>query len=88
MAHSSPVDPSAVRSRTEFTNFIDVLRTDLRDHPDEWENSSLEQFLEAMGTYIGSMGELAGGRFAWNLKLHHADWMFWAQILWAARSYK
>jgi len=45
-------DPASVSTRKEFASFVDRLCADLRDHPDEWENVTLENFLEALSAYV------------------------------------
>ncbi|NNJ25054.1 DUF7660 family protein [Alienimonas chondri] len=44
---SSLPHPEGVRSRAEFAEFLQRLRGDLEVRPDEWENVTLESFLEA-----------------------------------------
>ena len=31
-------DPTEIKSRAQFVAFIAELETDLKSHPDEWEN--------------------------------------------------
>lgn len=38
-------------NRQSFINFIDLLRKDLIENPENWENQKLEDFLEAIGAY-------------------------------------
>lgn len=44
------VDPSAVTTRDEFGSFVFDVLTDLRERGghEEWENSTLDGFLEAL----------------------------------------
>jgi hypothetical protein len=44
-----------IRSREELVDFIHALRADLLARPDEWENPTLERFLEALAAWTGSM---------------------------------
>jgi septation ring formation regulator EzrA len=38
-------------TRIEFIEFLKEFREDLRDHNSNWENITLEDFLEAMEAY-------------------------------------
>ena len=40
-----------MNNRRDFTRFIDLLRQDLIENPDRWENNKLEIFLEAISSY-------------------------------------
>jgi hypothetical protein len=41
-------DLSAVGSNTDVASVVQRMLTDLLAHPDEWENATLERFLEAL----------------------------------------
>jgi hypothetical protein len=41
-----------VRTQGDLAVFVDALRDDLLQSPDEWENPTLERYLEAMSAYI------------------------------------
>ena len=38
-------------TRAEFSIFVQELRADLIENPQEWENITLDRFLEAMSAY-------------------------------------
>lgn len=40
-----------VIDRQTFIKFLDLLRKDFLDNPENWENQSLPDFLEAMSSY-------------------------------------
>ena len=40
-----------VTDRKSFVKFIELLHVDLHTNPTEWENKTLEEFLEAMTRY-------------------------------------
>ncbi len=44
-----------VKSREDLIKFINQLRMDLQTNKDEWENITLEDFLEAMEAWINDM---------------------------------
>src|SRR5216684_2007274 len=41
--------PESVNSKTDFVQFVEGLRADLTDNPDEWENPTLDRFLQKSG---------------------------------------
>ncbi len=43
---------ASVNSREEFISFLDAFLNDLRRNPTEWENSTLDSYLEAMKAWV------------------------------------
>jgi len=75
-------------TRTEFVAFIDELRQNLIDHPDEWENQSLELFLAGLRGFA----ENAAGYYAnigeSDVDVDVATWRGFADMLLAAKVYE
>ena len=46
---------SAITTRADLVNFIEVLRADLITKPEKWENPTLESYLGALASWIGDM---------------------------------
>ncbi|WP_350937926.1 DUF7660 family protein [Micromonospora mangrovi] len=70
----------------DFADFVDTLAADSADHPENWENRSLETFLGAWGEFSRSAESWArnnGEEFP--LKL---TWRFLAEMLLIAREYE
>lgn len=44
-----------VVTREDFVAFLAAALADLRDRPEEWENRTLENFLDAWGAWVGDM---------------------------------
>jgi len=44
-----------IGSKADLAEFVRNLREDLREHPEKWENASLEDFLESMAAWIEDM---------------------------------
>jgi hypothetical protein len=42
-------DPLEIKSRADFVAFVAELEADLLNQRDQWENPTLERFLEALG---------------------------------------
>ena len=45
----------SVGSRDDFVAFVDALRHDLAAHPEEWQNRTLDDFLEALSAWVQDM---------------------------------
>ncbi|MER5966203.1 hypothetical protein [Streptomyces sp. NPDC002057] len=74
------------RSREEFATFVRDLHYDFRAYGDEWENNTLEGFLEALAAWVhdspGAYGN-AGEQIPPD-----GDWTFMARALQAATVYE
>lgn len=44
-----------VASRDDFFEFVNALRYDLSSHPEEWQNVTLNDFLEALSAWVQDM---------------------------------
>jgi hypothetical protein len=78
--------PESVNSKSDFVQFIEGLRADLTDNPDEWENPTLDRFLEATAAWVA-----ASDNYYRNTGRPYPDnisWRFFAEVLAAARSYE
>ena len=71
--------PQSVTSKTEFIQFVAELRQDLAQNPTEWENPTLERFLEAMAAWLQDTRQRPAEDLSWH---------FLAQLLIAASSYE
>ena len=78
-------DPKEIESRADFVAFVAELETDLKSHPDEWENLTLETFLEALGAWAEG---IRLGVNAPALLDRPEAWSLAAMLLWAGRSYE
>ena len=68
--------PQSIATKSDFASFLKELHRDLREG-DEWENATLESFLEALAAYVDDAG-LADD----------CDWKEFAKTLLAARVYE
>lgn len=55
-------DLSQVGSRIDLAQVIQRMLSDLLAHPDEWENSTLDRFLEALAASLGGLPGLYANR--------------------------
>ncbi|MGJ4934356.1 DUF7660 family protein [Bradyrhizobium sp. HKCCYLRH3083] len=75
-----------INSREDLVRFIEALRNDLAENREDWENPTLDSFLEAMAAWVHSMN----GYYK-NLQLPVPDspsWKTVAEILIAAKIYE
>ncbi|MBD9598141.1 hypothetical protein IB270_35615 [Ensifer sp. ENS05] len=49
------VDCESVTNRKQFCEFLDDMRKELIEGQVQWENSTLENFLEAFSAWVGDM---------------------------------
>jgi len=76
----------AVQTRTDLAAFVHALREDLRLSEDDWENPTLDRYLEALAAWIHDMP----GYFK-NQHIeepHEPSWGLVATILHAAKTYE
>lgn len=55
-------DLSHVSSHTDVARVAESMLTDLRNHPDEWENPTLERFLDALAASLEGLPGLYANR--------------------------
>ncbi|MGH3712831.1 MAG: DUF7660 family protein [Micromonosporaceae bacterium] len=54
--------PSKIRSHDDAAEIVDEMLSDLQAHPDEWENPTLERFLEALAASLRALPALHDNR--------------------------
>jgi len=75
-----------VKTKDDFIIFINALVDDLRQNRDSWENSQLDQFLCAFGTWVKDMDG-----YYMNMQLpppQNINWSAIVDMLMAARVYE
>lgn len=87
MNHDRLPAPEAVKTREEFAGFVDAMRADLAVHPDDWENPTLDRFLEAFSAYVrDAPGYLRNVQSPLDPEMPR--WELFALMLAGARSYE
>jgi hypothetical protein len=75
-----------LNSQEDFLGFLELLIQDLRNNPDEWENKSLESYLEAASSWTKDMHGYYQNN---NLPIpQNVNWKVFANILIAAKMYE
>ena len=77
---------NSIGSREDFVAFVKAMSKDLRENPSTWENTNLESFLEALGSWVEDMD----GYYINQGKPvpTQPDWKVAADMLMAARTYE
>ena len=78
-------DPAEIKSRTDFVAFVAELEANLKNRPNEWENPTLESFLDALSAW--AHGARPGVNFPSSLDRSEA-WSLAAMLLLAGRVYE
>jgi hypothetical protein len=71
---------SAVNTRADFVAFVYALVQDLCEHPEQWENTTLEMYLEALAAWVEDAKH--------NLESRQLSWRRVGEMLLAARIYE
>ena len=87
MAKNDPLDFENVNSRLDFARFVDAFRADLNSAPDDWENTTLEDFLEALSAYARDVPGFIRNTQA-PVDPESPSWNLFALILRGARVYE
>lgn len=75
-----------IRTKEDFVGFLELLAQDFRSNPHEWENKSLESYLEAAASWTEDMD---GYYRNYNLPVpENVNWKVFADILMAAKMYE
>ena len=75
-----------INSKEDFINFIELLINDLKNNSGEWENNSLESYLEAMAACTEDMDG-----YYQNMRMpipQNVNWKVFANILISAKMYE
>lgn len=68
---------SGIGSREQMAQFLAALRRDLLSHKEEWQNRTLEDYLESMEAWLTRMGN-----DTFEEQPHPACWRAMAWMLW------
>ena len=65
-----------IKSKKDFDTFLQIFLKDFYKNCSDWENNSLERFIEALCAYSKDKGEVV------------LSWAFFAELLLAAKVYE
>lgn len=76
-----------VIDRQSFIKFLDLLRKDFLDNPENWENKTLPDFLEALSFYTEDIQGYYDN-MKLNIKADKPEWSTFADIFKGAKIYE
>ena len=76
-----------VTDRQSFSEFINLLRQELIDNPESWENNSLPNFLEALSRYANDIKSYYDN-MKQDVNADQPNWQTFADILRGATIYE
>lgn len=79
-------DTSAIKSKKDFLHFLDLLIKDFEEHREQWTNTDIRSYFEAMQSWVEDMD---GYYENFNLPIPtDIPWHNFADILLAAKVYE
>lgn len=84
---NEPLYDLKITDRKSFSQFLEVLREDLINNPDGWENKTLPDFLEALATYTEDIQGYYDNTNA-NIDADVPSWSTFADIFKGAKVYE
>jgi hypothetical protein len=70
---NDPLDVRNVSNKDDFVRFVAGLKADFEARPDEWENASVPDYLDAIGQWTRDWTEFERSPNPWR----HAATMLW-----------
>jgi hypothetical protein len=75
-----------INSKEEFIRFLGLLISDFKNNSDEWENKSIESFLEGIQSWVEDMEGYYENN---NLSTpNNIDWGFFANVFYSGKIYE
>jgi hypothetical protein len=76
-----------IETKKDFEEFLKLLRLDFETNPDDWENNTLEEFLESLQAYTKDVeGYFKNMNIPFDEK--RPTWKIFAQLLLGAKVYE
>lgn len=84
---NTTVNDFKVTDRHTFVKFLDLMRKELLDNPESWENKTLPDFLEALSAYTEDIQGYYDN-MKQNINADKADWQTFSDIFKGAKIYE
>lgn len=75
-----------IRTKDDLVEFVASLRAHLENHPEDWENTNLHDFLQALQGWLADMDQLR--KNLGQPLQHEPDWRTVAEMLLATAVYE
>ncbi|HEY1028119.1 MAG TPA: hypothetical protein VGE28_10910 [Pseudomonas sp.] len=76
----------SINTKDDLAGFVSGLREELTESPEEWENQTLDRFLDAMESWIRVID--AYSKNTGDVEALSPSWKTFAKILYAAKVYE
>ncbi|MDE7294005.1 MAG: hypothetical protein K2N72_06245 [Oscillospiraceae bacterium] len=73
-----------IKDKNDFIQFVRMLSLDFEDHYDEWENTSISDFLERMASWIEDYSVSPANDIIWD----NVDFQTFSKILYMGKIYE
>lgn len=73
-----------IQDKNDFIQFVRRLSLDFEEHYEEWENTSVPEFLERMASWIEDYSESPANDMEWD----KTDFQMLAKILYMGKVYE
>ncbi|WP_313385426.1 hypothetical protein [Chishuiella sp.] len=87
MNNKEEINNFDVTNRQSFIKFIELLRQDFLENPNEWENKTIDDFLDAISSYSEDIQGYYDN-MKLNINADDANWSTFADILKGAKIYE
>ncbi|MGB4811168.1 MAG: hypothetical protein WBP13_01625 [Methylophilaceae bacterium] len=77
-----------IKGKNDFIFFMSLLINDLKENPHEWENKSLEDYLDAIERWVESIEQYYKNNNIDDVDLGSVNWRVFADVLLAAKYYE
>ncbi len=73
-----------IQNKNDFIQFVRILSLDFKEHNEEWENTSIPEFLEQMASWVEDYSESPANDIVWD----KPDFKMFAKILYMGKIYE
>lgn len=75
---------ASIETKEDFLHFLRLLQKDFTDHPEEWQNHSISEFLESAASWMKDFSTHPANDIDWS----KPDYRTFARILYMGKLYE
>lgn len=75
---------AAITTKEDFLHFLNCLQNDFAKHPEDWQNGSISDFLEAAASWMQDYSVCNADDIDWN----KPDYRMFAKMLYMGKIYE